>query len=137
MKYRQILNHKPAMKIRYALFAPIVYLPLIPLIHLDILFEIYHRLGFPLMGIPYIRRRDHIRIDRQKLCYLKWYEKINCMYCGYVNGWLHYASAIAKETETYWCGITHKKYDGFKPPDHHKDFLPYADKKAFDEFVNK
>jgi hypothetical protein len=89
------------------------------------------------MGIPYIRRRDHIRIDRQKLCYLKWYEKINCMYCGYVNGWLHYASAIAKETEAYWCGITHNKYDGFKPPEHHKDFLPYADKKAFDEFVNK
>ena len=125
------------MWIRFVFFAPVVYLVLIPLVFLDIIFEIYHRLGFLLMGIPYIRRRDYIRFDRQKLSYLKWYEKINCAYCGYVNGWLHYASTVAKETENYWCGIMHKKYNGFKPPEHHKDFLPYDDEKAFDEYVKK
>lgn len=137
MKYRQILNHNPSMWFRFLLYLPVVYLPLIPLFAFDIVLEIYHQIGFRLMKIPRIRRGNYVRMDRHKLSYLMWYEKIGCAYCGYANGWLRYASVIAGETEKYWCGIMHKKYNGFKTPEHHKDFLPYGDEKAFDEFVNK
>ncbi len=125
------------MIVRHVLSAPFIYAQIIPLVVFDVFLEMYHRICFPLYGLPCVRRCDYIRIDRHKLSYLRWYEKINCAYCGYANGWMHYASVIASETEIYWCGIMHKKYNGFKPPEHHKDFLPYDDKKAFEEFVNK
>ncbi|MCX6714517.1 MAG: hypothetical protein NTX72_01755 [Candidatus Uhrbacteria bacterium] len=137
MKYRQILNHRPAMKFRYVFYTPLVFFQFIPIVILDLSLEIYHQIGFRLMGIPCLDRKNFIRMDRHKLSYLTWYEKIGCAYCGYVNGWFRYASAIAGETEKYWCGIMHKKYNGFKPPEHHADYLPFGDEKAFDEFVKK
>lgn len=137
MKYRQILNKNPLMWIRYTFYAPLVFFQYIPLVIFDLSLEIYHRIGFRLMGIPLLKRQNYIRMDRHKLSYLRWYEKIGCAYCGYANGWFRYASAIAGETEKYWCGIMHKKYNGFTPPEHQKDFLPFDDEKAFDEFVKK
>lgn len=137
MKYRQILNHEPAMKVRFTLYTPLVFFQFIPLVLFDISLEVYHQIGFRLMGISCLKRKDFIRMDRHKLSYLTWYEKIGCAYCGYANGWFRYAGAIAGETEKYWCGIMNQKYDGFKSPEHHKDFLPYGDEKAFDEFVSK
>ena len=137
MKYRQVLNHNKMMWIRYIPFTPLVFFQFIPIVLIDLSLEIYHQFGFRLMGIPLIVRPNYIRIDRQKLSYLKWYEKIGCAYCAYANGWFRYASAIAAATEAYWCGIMNQKYNGFKEPEHHKDFLPYGDEKAFDEFVKK
>ena len=125
------------MVVRHLLSAPFIYAQIIPLIIFDLFLEMYHRICFPLYGLPYVRRGAYVRIDRQKLSYLKWYEKINCMYCGYANGWLHYASTIAGETEKYWCGIMHKNGGGFIPPEHQKDFLSYGDEKTFQEFVEK
>jgi len=78
-----------------------------------------------------IKRNKYIKIDRHKLKYLNWFEKLNCIYCGYANGFLHYASVIAAETEKYWCGIKHSKDKNFIPPNHHKDFLEYGDGEAF------
>lgn len=101
----------------------------------DAFLELYHRVCFPLYGITYVRRRAYIKIDRQKLGYLRWYEKINCMYCGYANGWFEFASAVARETEKYWCGIAHKSEKGFHPPPYHKTFLPYGDEEAFKAYV--
>lgn len=60
-------------------------------------------------------------------------EKVNCMYCGYVNGLYAYAVQIAGETEKYWCGIKHDKDPNFVPPEHHKEFIEYGDKKAYRE----
>ena len=113
---------------RNTLAVPFVWLMIIPAVILDIFIEIYHRITFPLYGIPYVQRSQYIRItDRGKLPYLKWYEKINCMYCGYVNGLLHYASVIAGKTESYWCAITHLEERGYVPTEDEKNFAKYGD----------
>ncbi len=104
-----------------------------PLIVFDIFLETYHTICFYLYGLAYLKRSDYIRIDRQRLSYLTMPDKINCMYCGYANGLLHYAYTIAGETEKYWCGIKHNEDGSFKPPEHHKGFLEYGDKEGFEE----
>lgn len=69
-------------------------------------------------------------MDRNKLAYLRWYEKLGCMYCGYVNGLLSYLKEIASRTEKYWCGIMHDNKKGFKTQQHQVD-------QHFSEFNNK
>jgi hypothetical protein len=132
-------NHpKGPMALRFTLSAPFIYAMIVPTVFLDFCMEIYHRICFPLYGLAYVRREDFISVlDRAKLPYLTWYEKINCAYCGYVNGVLRYTSAIASETEKYWCGIRHAKEKAAVVADAHKDFLPYGDESAFKEFVEK
>ena len=94
--------------------------------------EIYHRTCFPLYGIPYVQRSRYIRIiDRTKLPYLTLLEKIGCAYCGYVNGWTHYASAIAAQTESYWCAMAHLEERGYIPAQHESSFAKYGDEGAF------
>ncbi len=122
---------KHSKRLRHFISIPLTWAPLIPLVILDLFIEIYHRICFPLCGIPLVKRSNYIRIDRYKLPYLNWFEKINCVYCGYANGLLHYTTVIAGETEKYWCGIMHDKYKNFVPPKHHKDFLKYGDEKSF------
>ncbi len=119
------------MAIRYTLSMPFIYGMIIPFLILDICIEIYHRICFPLFGIPYVSRKKYIFIDRQKLSYLAWYDKINCAYCGYGNGLLAFASAVAGATEQYWCGIKHQEKKGRHAPAHHKEFISYGDKKAY------
>ena len=110
---------------------PLIYSLIIPIVVLDIWVEIYHRICFWAYGIPYVKRHNYVKIDRHKLSYLDYFEKLNCMYCGYVNGLLHYVSAIAGETEKYWCGIKHKPDADFLEPVHHKDFINYGDEDAY------
>lgn len=111
--------------------APFIFGMAVPFVFLDICLELYHRVCFPLYGLAYVRRSDYIKIDRHKLKYLTFKEKMGCLYCGYANGLLHYASVIAGITEKYWCGIMHQKHQGFVPPPHHKDFVEYGDEAAF------
>ena len=59
------------------------------------------------------------------------------MFCGYANGLVQYFGVIAARTEEYWCGIMHEKKKGYIPPEHHKDFIPYADKEAFKAYAKK
>lgn len=106
---------------------------IVPIGLADLLGEIYHRICFPLYGLTYISRRRYIRIDRQKLQYLNTIQKLNCVYCGYVNGWLRYATEIAAATERYWCAIQHRQGGGFVPPAHHHDFVAYGDQRAFEQ----
>lgn len=114
-----------------ALAVPFIVAPVIPLVILDVFLEIYHRVCFRLYGIPYVQRSRYIRVrDRAKLPYLTWYEKINCAYCGYANGLLHYASIIAGITESYWCGIAHLEARGYIPSQHEKDFAKYGNEAA-------
>ncbi len=69
---------------------PVVWSLIVPLVVFDLWFEIYHRICFSLYGLKYVKRRNYIRVDRHKLKYLKWYQKIGCAYCGYANGLLNY-----------------------------------------------
>jgi len=117
--------------IRNAFIGVVVWIPLVPLLVLDLAVELYHRLCFPLYRMPYVDRRKYIQIDRHRLEYLNLLEKIGCVYCGYANGLLRYSAAIAGITELYWCDIRHQKRQGFIEPEHHKTFLVYGDEAAF------
>jgi hypothetical protein len=116
---------------RWGVGAVLIWLMVIPVFFCDICLELYHRLAFPIYGIQYVKRSQYIRIwDRGKLPYLTWYEKIGCMYCGYVNGWLHYASVIAGRTENYFCAIAHLEERGYVQSEHEKSFAKYGDEAA-------
>jgi len=136
MHYRYV----PLLSIRNVgriLTSPFIYAVLVPAVFLDIVIELYHRVCFPVYGIPYVKRSQYIRIDRHRLTYLTLFEKINCIYCGYANGLFAYVSRIAAETEWYWCGIKHQNTDNaFHEPTYQQQFLPYNDKKAFEKFIS-
>jgi hypothetical protein len=111
--------------------APVLYVMIIPLVFFDLSLEFYHRLAFPLLGIPMVRRREYVKLDRHRLPYLPAVLKLACMYCSYANGLIQYAARIAGETETYFCPIKHQAATEFHPPPHHRDFVEYGDAEAF------
>jgi len=123
--------------LRHLFALPIISVMIVPIVILDICLEIYHRTCFPLYGIPYVKRGNYIQIDRHKLKYLTWLQKIYCAYCGYANGMASYFVKIAGETERYWCGIKHKKNPDFVEPEHHKDFAEYDDEGCFNKKYKK
>jgi len=110
---------------------PVIYPAVIFIVLLDFWVELYHRVAFPIYGIPYLKRKDYIVIDRHKLKYLTPGQKINCVYCGYANGVLQYIVRIVGETERYWCGIQHQDKQGYIAPQHHADFVEYGDEDQF------
>lgn len=124
-------------RLGHIISAPYIYSVIIPVVIADLWIEIYHRICFPLYGLPYIKRGTYIHVDRVKLSYLNPLQKIFCMYCGYVNGVFAYWVQIAAATEKYWCGIQHKKIKNITLPKHHKGFIPYGDEKAFEEKYKK
>jgi len=114
--------------------APFIYSLLIPFVLLDAFVTVYHAVCFPVYGIPKVRRRDHIRIDRQHLAYLNGLQKLNCVYCGYCNGLLSYVREVAGRTEAYWCPIKHAaRVDGTHA--HYGSFLEYGDGEGFDRGI--
>ena len=124
--------------LRHALTAPFIFGAVIPIALLDLFIEIYHRICFPFYRIPYVKRKNYMKIDRHKLTYLRLGQKINCIYCGYANGVIHYWAKIVGETERYFCSIKHKEDDLFIVPDHHTDFIDYNDHERFEEeFASK
>ncbi len=124
-------TYKYPFIIRWLVGAPLVWLMIVPVVISDIFLEIYHRIAFPIFGIKLVKRSQYIRVlDREKLPYLTWYEKAGCVYCGYVNGWLHYASVIAGRTQNYFCAIAHLESRGFIPSEYEKSFAKYGDEAA-------
>jgi len=114
-------------KLKHTLSVPFIYAVLFPVLILDIITEIYHRICFPLYGIPTLKRKKYIKVDRHRLSYLDFRARLNCMYCGYMNGFALYFKDICKETENYWCAIKHKEdREGFVQPDHHKKYRKYG-----------
>ncbi len=93
----------------HILTAPIIYSVIVPLVLVDVAITIYQQTCFRVYGIPLVRRREYIVIDRQHLAYLNAIEKLNCMYCGYGNGLAAYAREIIARTEQYWCPIKHAR----------------------------
>ena len=126
MEYKRTYNF-----FRNLIGTPFIWSVLIPLVLLDIVIEIYHRICFPLYHLPIVRRSTYIKFDRYKLPYLKWWEKMGCLYCDYANGLLRYSTAIASETEKYWCSIRHEKDPNYIEPEHHKYFIEYGDEKSY------
>lgn len=127
---------EPDRFVKHFLSMPFIYMMIIPTVILDVFLEGYHHICFRLYGLRLVDRSQYIRIDRQKLQYLNLLEKAHCMYCGYVNGLYHYALTVASETEKYWCGIRHEAKGNFKETAQQKEFLPYNDSAAFEDFLD-
>lgn len=127
MEYKKHQNRR----LWHLISVPLIYSMIVPLIFLDITLEIYHNICFRLYGLPLVKRSRYIKIDRYKLKYLGWIDKINCTYCGYGNGLINYARTIAAKTEEYWCGIKHEKNEDFMEPDHHQGFINYGDEQEY------
>lgn len=91
------------------LTTPLIWLCLLPVMLTDLVGSLYQAICFPIYGIPRVRRRDYVALDRHRLSYLNFIEKLNCDYCGYVNGILAYFTEIAARTEQHWCPIKHAR----------------------------
>ena len=120
--------------LRNLLCAPFTWILIIPLIFLDIFTELYRQITFRLYKIPLVKRSHYLKIDRHKLKYLSFPNKISCAYCGYAIGLINYISEIGARTEKYWCPIKHKQSKNFINPKYHKKFAKYGDEKAFRKF---
>ncbi len=112
--------------------SPIVYAMIIPAIVLDVMLFIYQQVIFRIYKFEFIRRSDYIVFDRQYLRYLNFIERLNCVYCSYFNGLMHYVSEIASKSELYFCPIKHAKKTAYEP-ECYSDFLTYGDEKDFQE----
>jgi len=112
------------------LTAPVIYSLILPLALVDLWVTLYQRICFPVYGIPLVRRRDHIVIDRHRLGYLNALEKFNCAYCGYAGGVISYAREVASRTEAYWCPIKHaRRWPGAHA--RYGEFMDYGDEADF------
>ena len=103
--------------------APLIYAMIVPFALLDLSLSIYQFVCFPLYGVPKVKRSRFIAIDRHQLSYLNSIERLNCVYCGYVNGLIAYVREIAARTEQYWCPIKHAR----KILDPHRRYARFAD----------
>jgi len=116
------------------LTAPVIYALIVPLALLDLFVTLYQAVCFPVYGIPRVRRRDFIVIDRQHLAYLNGLQKLNCIYCGYANGLIAWVREVAARTEAYWCPIKHA-HRVAEPHSHYPAFVDFGDERAFREWV--
>lgn len=114
--------HTP--KWRKIVSAPFIYGMIIPSLFIHVTAEIYHQVCFRLYGILLLDVRKFIVIDRHKLSKLSLMEKINCVYCGYINGLYAYLVALARKTEEYWCAIKHAEGPAKKAQRQQAYFLP-------------
>lgn len=112
--------------------APVIYSLILPFALLDLFVTAYQAICFPAYGIPKVRRRDHIRIDRHHLAYLNALQKLNCVYCGYVNGLISYVREIGSRTEAYWCPIKHAG-PVRHPHARYAQFVDYGDAAGFQD----
>lgn len=127
-------KHRPYLGLLMQIVStPFIWIVLVPVLFTDLALELYHRICFPMYGIPTVKRGRYIVFDRFKLSYITMPEKLYCIYCSYVNGFFHYATAIGLETEKYWCGIKHKSFPGYVELEDHKGYVEYGDERAYHE----
>ncbi len=115
---------------------PIIWLPLPFVILLDITLELYHQICFPWYWINKVVRSNYVQIiDRAKLQYLSFPEKLWCIYCWYVNWVLLYRKNIASLTEQYRCWIMHANKPWFLKSSYHDNlwFVEYWNEEIFKE----
>jgi hypothetical protein len=118
------------------LTSPVIYALIFPFALLDLCVTLYQAICFPVYGIPKVRRRDYIVIDRQHLAYLNGLQKLNCIYCGYGNGLISFVREVAARTEAYWCPIKHAQRVA-EPHSHYVRFVDFGDERAFQQRVEE
>lgn len=109
--------------VRNLIAAPFIYFLIVPLAAIDLSASIYQAVCFRLWHVPRVKRYEFIILDRHRLPYLNWIQKLNCVYCGYANGVLAYVSEIASRTEQFWCPIKHALNVHYP----HKRYLSFVD----------
>ncbi len=114
---------------------PFIYMMIIPAVILDIFITVYQQVAFSLYDIPKVHRDEHIIYDRRLLDYLNVIQKINCLYCSYVNGLFSYSLEISARTERYWCPIKAANKLKF-PHNWYDDFADYGNQKEWQEKFN-
>ena len=119
-------------EIREILSFPFIWFMLIPSIILDICLFIYQNTAIRLYKIPLVKRSDYIVFDRKQLAYLNWIQKLDCIYCSYVNWLFQYAVEVAGRTEKYWCPIKHARKKAWTH-DWEEHFADYWDVEGFKE----
>lgn len=105
-----------------ALTSPVIYSLIIPFAIADLWVSLYQAICFPVYGVEPVRRAPYFALDRAKLPYLNAIEKLNCVYCTYVQGVIAYVREVAARTEQYWCPIKHAK----ERPDAHERYADFA-----------
>ena len=121
-----------ATNIRQIIAIPFIFGMIIPAIILDICITIYQTCAFSLYRIPKVKRSEYIVFERQFLDYLNLQQKLQCLYCSYVNGLFAYSVEIAARTERYWCPLK----AAHKPKFSHgwyKDFADYGNPEEWKE----
>jgi len=110
--------------------APVIYSGVVVFLLLDLFLLIYQAVCFPVYHITKASRSDYLVFDRGDLPYLNAIEKLNCLYCGYVNGVTGYAREVAARTEQFFCPIKHarrmKSAHG-----HYSNFFEYGDAESY------
>ena len=127
LRVSRYLSEAPLLNI---LTAPFIWFILIPALFLDLSVTVFQAVCFRVYGIPRVKRRRYIVVDRQSLAYLNLIEKLNCMYCGYVNGLIAYVREIGGRTEQYWCPIKHARRIASMHSRYGK-FLEYGDAESY------
>ena len=117
-------------------FEPVIYSMIIPFALLDICVSVYQWLCFPLYRIATVKRSKYIVVDRHQLSYLNSVEKLNCAYCGYVNGLISYVREIVSRTEQYWCPIKHA-HKVLDPHRRYAHFAAFGDAEAYREAMER
>lgn len=123
---QSLLDYIRAIRPRDLATAPVIYSLILPILILDLWVTLYQWICFPAYGIPRVRRRDFVVVDRHRLGYLNALDKFNCAYCGYANGVVAYVREVASRTEAYWCPIKHaRRWPGAHP--RYAEFMDYGD----------
>ncbi len=108
---RSILDTIFSAQIREILSMPFIYAMIFPALFLDLMLFIFQQTAFRLYKIPIVNRSEYIVFDRKELDYLNFIQKLNCLYCSYVNWLFSYTVEVWWRTERYWCPIKHaRKY---------------------------
>jgi len=118
--------------VKHVLSAPLIYSLFFPLVFLDLAMSVYQHICFRIYGIPRVKRRSYVVLDRHHLGYLNTIEKFNCIYCGYGTGVLGYAREIAARTEQHWCPIKHASRTA-SGHDRQQRFAGYGDAEGYRE----
>ena len=96
------------------------YVCIIPLVVLDVFLWQFQHIYFRFHNIPQITRKEYVIIDRYELKGLYFWQKVNCVYCGYANGIVAFAKAIVNQMEIYSCAIKHVRTP--EGQEHHTNF---------------
>lgn len=122
--------------IRHIISISFIYSMIIPAMILDLFLTIYQYTVLPLYWIPKVKRDSYFIYDRRFLSYLNLIQKINCLYCSYVNWLFAYAVEIWARTEQYWCPVKHALKHELNH-EYTKYYADFWDVDWFNEIFNK